>query len=60
LNLSGFFETQPHRVEFDLLFQAVGSEWRLFGIRAGTVPASPATADASQSAPAPQAPAKKK
>jgi hypothetical protein len=55
LTLSGFFETQPQRVEFDLLFQPVGSEWRLFGIRAGAVPA---TADASQSAPAPQAPAK--
>jgi hypothetical protein len=58
LTLSGFFETQPQRVEFDLLFQPVGGQWRLFGIRAGTVPASPATAAGGQAAPAPQAPAK--
>jgi hypothetical protein len=58
LTLSGFFETQPQRVEFDLLFQPVGGDWRLFGIRVGTAPANPATADASQSAPAPQAAAK--
>jgi hypothetical protein len=58
LTLSGFFETQPQRLEFDLLFQQVGGDWRLFGIRAATVPASPPAADAGKSAPAPQAAAK--
>jgi hypothetical protein len=53
LTLSGFFDTQPQRVEFDLLFQPVGGEWRLFGIRAGTAPASPQTADAGERTPAP-------
>jgi hypothetical protein len=58
LTLSGFFDTQPQRVEFDLLFQPVGGEWRLFGIRAGTAPASPQTADAGERSPAPPPAAK--
>lgn len=53
LTLSGFFDTQPQRVEFDLLFQPVGGEWRLFGIRAAT--ANPPTADASNGGPTQQA-----
>jgi hypothetical protein len=58
LTLSGFFDTQPQRVEFDLLFQPVGGDWRLFGIRATTAPASPQTADAGERTPAAQPAAK--
>jgi hypothetical protein len=54
LTLSGFFDTQPQRVEFDLLFQPVGGDWRLFGIRADVVPA-PAAAVAGGPAPTQQA-----
>jgi hypothetical protein len=49
LRLTGFFPTQPQQIKFDLLFQNVGGEWRLFGI-------SIATPDAAPQAPAAQAP----
>lgn len=32
LRLRGHFPTEPLRVHFDLIFQPVGGEWRLFGI----------------------------
>ena len=32
LRLKGHFPTQPLQVHFDLLFQPVGGEWRLYGI----------------------------
>jgi hypothetical protein len=48
LTLSGFFDTQPQRVQFDLLFQPVGGQWRLFGIGVKTVASTPAVADASK------------
>jgi hypothetical protein len=45
LEVSGFFPTRPEQVNFDLLFQAVQGQWRLFGIHADTSQApSPATA----------------
>jgi hypothetical protein len=50
LRLTGLFPTQPQQIKFDLLFQNVGGEWRLFGI-------SIATPDAVPPAPAAQAPA---
>jgi hypothetical protein len=58
LTLSGFFETQPQRVQFDLLFQPVAGQWRLFGMSVNTVAANPAMADASRGGQAPQATAK--
>ncbi len=36
LRLTGFFPSQPERVNFDLAFQNVGGEWRLFGIGVNT------------------------
>jgi hypothetical protein len=36
LRVTGFFPTQPERVNFDLLFQPVQGQWRLFGIAADT------------------------
>ena len=32
LRLTGYFPTRPLQIKFDLLFQNVGNEWRLFGI----------------------------
>lgn len=36
LRLTGHFPTQPQQINFDLLFQNVGGEWRLFGISIAT------------------------
>ena len=44
LRLVGYFPTAPERVDFDLYFQVVGGEWRLFGIG---VTASPAEVTAT-------------
>lgn len=53
LRLKGSFPTRPLSVVFDLLFQPVDGQWRLFGISVGTVqaaaPASPASATAAPS-----------
>jgi hypothetical protein len=40
LRLSGSFPTQPLQIKFDLLFQNVSAQWRLFGISVQT-PAAP-------------------
>jgi len=32
LHLTGFFSTRPQQINFDLLFQDVANQWRLFGI----------------------------
>lgn len=58
LTLSGFFETQPQRVQFDLLFQPVGGQWQLFGVSITMAPANAVMADTSKNAPAPKAAAK--
>ena len=44
LRLTGYFPTQPLQIKFDLLFQNVGNEWRLFGISVDTPPAPPVVA----------------
>jgi hypothetical protein len=36
LRLTGHFPTRPLQIEFDLLFQNVGAQWRLFGIAVAT------------------------
>jgi hypothetical protein len=36
LRLTGFFPSEPERVIFDLAFQAIGGEWRLFGFGLNT------------------------
>jgi len=44
LRLTGYFETAPERLNFDLLYEPVGGRWRLFGIAANTSPATGGTA----------------
>jgi hypothetical protein len=39
LRLTGFFPTRPLQINFDLLFENVGGQWRLFGISVQTPPA---------------------
>lgn len=36
LGLTGFFDTRPQRVAFDLLFEDVKGEWQLYGINIAT------------------------
>jgi hypothetical protein len=64
LRLTGAFPTRPLQINFDLLFQNVGGQWRLFGISVATpqVPAQQPQAEAPKNAPPPKnaAPAKKK
>jgi len=50
LRLTGFFPTRPLQIDFDLLFQNVAGQWRLFGISVATPQV------AAQPAPAPQPP----
>lgn len=40
LRITGYFETAPERLNFDLLYEPVGGRWRLFGIAANTSPSA--------------------
>lgn len=51
LRLSGFFDTRPERVVFDLQFQRVNTSWRLFGISVETRVAEDAQAPQAKTAP---------
>ena len=60
LRISGFFSTEPDRVNFDLMYQFLDGQWRLFGIAANTTPETPTAGpaqskEASQSSAAPPA-----
>jgi hypothetical protein len=44
LRLTGIFPTRPLQIRFDLLFQKVESQWRLFGISVQTPHAPPLAA----------------
>jgi hypothetical protein len=46
LRLTGYFPTRPFQINFDLLFQDVEHQWRLFGISVATPQAPPAQAPA--------------
>jgi hypothetical protein len=37
LHLAGYFSTQPQQINFDLLFQVIANQWRLYGISVSTV-----------------------
>jgi hypothetical protein len=49
LRLTGFFETKPEQISFDMLFQPVEENWRLFGLAVDVAP--PAQAQQSRNAP---------
>jgi hypothetical protein len=46
LRLTGLFPTRPLQINFDLLFQNVGGQWRLFGISVATPQAPPLSTNA--------------
>jgi hypothetical protein len=60
LRLTGAFPTRPLQINFDLLFQNVGGQWRLFGISVATpqVPVQQPQAEAPKAAPPKNAPQK--
>lgn len=51
LRLRGFIETRPEQINFDMLFENVAGEWRLFGLAVQMQPAPADTAAAEQTAP---------
>lgn len=63
LRLTGYFPTEPERVNFDLYFQMVGGDWRIFGIgvvmspndQTAALPAQPAAPPPTASAEKPKA-----
>jgi len=60
LRLRGFIETRPEQINFDMLFENVGGDWRLFGLAVQMQPAPAPTAAAGQKeAPAAKQPAAK-
>jgi len=54
LRLVGFFPTKPLQVQFQLLFQPVNGQWRLFGMAVDAV-AAPVAAAAAPPEPSPAA-----
>ncbi len=52
LRLTGYFPTTPERVNFDIYFQMIGHDWRLFGIGVAMSPAD-VTAAVQPSGPSP-------
>ena len=54
LRLTGIFPTRPAQINFDLLFQNVGGQWRLFGISVATPQALAQPQPPQSPAPAPQ------
>jgi hypothetical protein len=59
LRLTGFFSTRPLQINFDLTYQVVGGQWRLFGISIATPQAPPLAAKAQAPPAKPAAPAPK-
>jgi hypothetical protein len=60
LRFTGFLDTKPERINFDMMFEHVGGDWRLFGLAVQMQPAPAPTAAAGQKeAPAAKQPAAK-
>jgi hypothetical protein len=55
LRLTGFFATRPLQINFDLTYQVVGGQWRMFGISIATPEAPPAQVQAQPSKETPPA-----
>jgi hypothetical protein len=58
LRLTGYFPTRPLQINFDLTFQNVSGQWRLFGLSVAT-PQAPEPPKAEAQAPKGKAPARK-
>ena len=55
LQLIGFFPAQPRHIQFEVAYQAVSGQWKLFGLNVALAAAAPPASQES-TAPAPQAP----
>jgi hypothetical protein len=60
LHLTGYFATRPQQINFDLIFQVIGGQWRLFGISIATPDAPPLATQTQTPAAAQNAPTPKK
>ena len=60
LRLAGYFPTQPQQIKFDLTFQTVAGQWRLFAIAIATPDAASAQPQAQTAPSKPAAQAQKK
>ncbi len=47
LRLTGFIDSRPEQVRFDMLFESLAGQWRLFGLAVDMRPAPTTTAQAS-------------
>jgi hypothetical protein len=56
LRITGFFPTRPERLNFDLIYQSLNGQWRLFGIATNTTPIEPVATAGAKPQPAPEAP----
>ena len=54
VRLMGFFATQPLQINFDLTFESVNGEWKLFAISVATPPAPKQQSSLSPPASSPQ------
>lgn len=52
LRLVGYFPTKPLQIKFQMLFEPVGGQWRLFGMAVDVAPPTTATAAIPKKAPA--------
>jgi hypothetical protein len=60
LRMMGFFPSVPAQVKFELLYAAVGGQWRLYGLSVALAQSGPVAPQAVPQAAAPQARAVKK
>lgn len=63
LRLAGFFPSVPTQITFELLYEPIAGQWRLFGLNVSlgqAAPAAPALAENARPAPAEKAPPAKK
>jgi len=51
LRMTGYFPSQPERINFDVLFQQVNGDWKLFGLAVSTSPAVVQASTATTQAP---------
>ena len=58
LRVTGFFDTRPERVIFDLIFEQVTGDWRLFGLAIDVMPPDVPTANSPPSNTTPSDPAR--
>jgi hypothetical protein len=59
LRLTGFFPTRPLQINFDLLFEVVAGQWRLYGVSIATPEATPPPPQAQAPAAKQEMPASK-